>query len=415
MRQTSVRMIVESIAQGAAALKGNPLRAGLGALAIAVAVATIVLVVSALEGVQIYARQTTAKTFGSDTFLLAQVASPGRVSRRELREQLQRNPPIRRSEMKFLERYAGGIVEYAPNAQTRADVINGSRKIENVSITGTTWQLADIRDLSIARGRFFRPDEDQAGDQVAVIGAEVVDALFPASDPVGQPIRIAGRRFTVIGIQARQGQSGGTSLDKYAWIPLLAYERAFGAARSLQVFAKAKGDRPSAVAEDRARISFRARRALGPGVPDNFDVLTPDAARGFVANLSARIGAAAGPISLMALLAAIVVVTNTVLVSVTERTREIGVRRALGAPGRQIMREVLAESALVAMLGGAVGTAVAVSLVSLLARALDIPLGVHASTVGWSLAASALSGIVAGWYPARRAVHLDVIMAIRTE
>jgi putative ABC transport system permease protein len=408
-------MIFEAIAQGAAALKGNPLRAGLGALAIAVAVATIVLVVSALEGVQIYARQTTARTFGSDTFLIAQVASPGRVSRRVLQEQLQRNPPIRRSELKFLEHYAGGLVEYAPNAQTRADIMNGGLKIENVAITGTTWQLANLRDLSIERGRFFRPDEDLRGEQVAVIGADVVDALFPATDPLGQAIRIAGRRFTVIGVQERQGQSGGTSLDKYAWLPLLAYERAFGAPRTLQIFAKATGNQPSVIGEDRARISFRARRALGPGVPDTFDVLTPDAARGFVANLSERIGAAAGPISLMALLAAIVVVTNTVLVSVTQRTREIGVRRALGAPRDQIMREVLAESALVAIIGGAVGTAVAMALVALLARALDIPLGVHASTVGWSLAASALSGIIAGWYPARRAVRLDVITAIRTE
>lgn len=408
-------MVFESIVQGAAALRGNPLRAGLGALAIAVAVATIVLVVSALEGVQLYARQTTARTFGSDTFLIAQVASPGRVSRRVLQEQLQRNPPIRRSELKFLERHADGIVQYAPNAQTRADVTNGGRKIENVAITGTTWQLADIRDLSIARGRFFRPDEDQAGEQVAVIGADIVDALFPASDPLGQAVRVSGRRFTVIGVQERQGQSGGTSLDKYVWVPLLAYERAFGASRSLQIFARATGDRPSVVGEDRARVSFRARRGLGPGVDDNFDVLTPDAARGFVANLSERIGAAAGPISLMALLAAIVVVTNTVLVSVTQRTREIGVRRALGAPRHQIMREVLAESALVALVGGAVGTGVAVALVTLLARALGIPLGVHASTIGWSLTASALSGILAGWYPARRAVRLDVITAIRAE
>jgi putative ABC transport system permease protein len=408
-------MIREAIRQGAAALRGNPLRAGLGALAIAVAVATIVLVVSALDGIGIYARQTTARTFGSDTFLIAQIASPGRVSRRELQEQLQRNPPIRRSELRFLEQYAGGLVEYAPNAQTRADLMVGGRKIENVAITGTTFELANLRDLSIERGRFFRPDEDRQGEQVAVIGADVVDALFPAVDPLGQAVRLAGRRFVVIGVQERQGQAGGTSLDKYAWIPLLAYERAFGAPRSLQIFAKATGELPSVVGEDRARISLRARRSLGPGVTDTFDILTPDAARGFVQNLSQRIGAAAGPISLMALLAAIVVVTNTVLVSVTQRTREIGVRRALGAPRQQIMREVLAESALVAIIGGAVGTTVAVSLVALMARVLDIPLAVQPSTVIWSLGASAASGIIAGWYPARRAVRLDVITAMRAE
>jgi putative ABC transport system permease protein len=372
-------------------------------------------VISALDGVAEYARRSTARTFGSDTFLIAQVASPGRVSRRELQEQLQRNPPIRRAEMRFLEQYAGGLVEYAPNAQTRADIIAGGSKIEGVAITGTTSQLANLRDLAIERGRFFRADEDQRGAQVAVIGADVVDALFPAVDPLGRSIRIAGRRFTVIGIQERLGQSGGASLDKYAWIPIRSYERAFGAPQTLQIFARATGDRPSVVGEDRARISLRARRALRPGVPDTFDILTPDAARSFVASLSERIGAAAGPISLMALLAAVVVVTNTVLVSVTQRTREIGVRRALGAPRAQIMREVLAESALVAILGGAVGTAAAVGIVTTVAGAFDLPLAVETSTIVLALAASALSGLVAGWYPARRAVRLDVITAMRAE
>jgi putative ABC transport system permease protein len=408
-------MIREAISQGAAALRGNPLRASLGALAIAVAVATIVLVVAALDGIALYARQTTARTFGSDTFLIAQIASPGRVSRRELQEQLQRNPAIRRLELRFLEQYADGLVEYAPNAQTRADVISGPRKIENVAVTGTTWQLANLRDLAIERGRFFRPDEDQTGAQVAVIGADVVDALFPSVDPLGQSVRLAGRRFTVIGVQERQGQSGGASLDKYVWMPLIAYERAFGAPRTLQIFAKATGDLASVVGEDRARISFRARRALGPGAPDNFDILTPDAARSFVASLSERVGAAAGPISLMALLAAIIVITNTVLVSVTQRTREIGVRRALGAPRQQIIREVLAESALVALAGGTVGLLSATLLVSAVAGAVNLPIRVEWTTMVYSLAASAASGIVAGWYPARRAVRLDVIEAIRTE
>lgn len=413
--RVSWRLIREAVAQAAAAIGGHPLRAGLGALAIAVAVATIVIVVAALEGVALYARQTTARTFGSDTFLIAQVASPGQISRRELQQQLQRNPPIRRTELKFIEAYAGGLVEYAPNAQTRADVMAGGARLENVAMTGTTWQLANLRDLSIGRGRFFRADEDRSGDQVAVIGADIVDALFPVVDPLGQSIRIAGRRFTVIGIQDRQGQSGGTSLDRYVWMPLRAYERAFGSPRTLQVFARAAGDRPSVVGEDRARISLRAKRSLGPGAPDTFDILTPDAARGFVANLSERIGAAAGPISVTALLAAVVVVTNTILVSVTQRTREIGLRRALGASRRQIMGEVLAESMLIALIGGIVGTAVAVSLVTLLARVLDIPLAVPLATLAGSLAASAVSGIAAGWYPAVRAVSMDVVAAMRAE
>ncbi|MEO8679188.1 MAG: ABC transporter permease [Vicinamibacterales bacterium] len=408
-------MMREAVRQGAATLAGNPLRAGLGALAIAVAVATMVLVASALDGVALYASRTTARTFGADTFLIAQVASPGRVSRRELQEQLQRNPVIRRSELKFLDRYAGGLVSYAPNAQARADVSAGGRKVEGASITGTTSALESMRDLGIAHGRFLRPDEDAGGAQVAVIGADIVDALFPNIDPVGQSVRLSGRRFEVIGTQQRLGSSSGTSLDKYVWIPLLAFERVFGAPRSLQFFAKAADGVPSVEGEDRARISLRAKRALRPGKPDTFDLLTPDAARGFVASLSTRIGAAAGPISLMALLAAIVVVTNTVLVSVTQRTREIGVRRALGATRRQIIREVLAESALMSLAGGAAGTLAAATLVALLARVLEMPLGVAPTTVAWSVAASAMSGLVAGWYPARRATRTEVITAMRAE
>ncbi len=409
------RMFTDAISQGVSAVVAHRLRSALGALAIAAAVATIVVVVAALDGVATYARTTTARSFGSDTFLIAQVASPGRVTRRELQQQLQRNPAIRRSELTVVDRLAGGLVQYAPNAQTTAEVVADGRTYENGAITGTTSALADLRDLAIVRGRFFRPDEDRRGAAVAVIGADIADALYPSQDPLGKSIRVAGRRFEVIGLQDKLGNSGGASLDRYVWLPIVTYERAFGAPRSLQIFAKTIGDRPSVVGEDRARSSFRAVRRLQPGADDTFDLLTPDAARGFVLNLSQRIGAAAAPISLMALLAAIVVVTNTVLVSVTTRTREIGVRRALGATRRQIMREVLAEAVVVAVLGGAMGAAAAAGLIAVLSSSLGVPVAVRSDTVALGIAASALSGILAGWYPARRATRLDVITALRTE
>ncbi len=409
------RNLADAVEQAVAAVTAHRLRSTLGALAIAAAVATIVVVVAALDGVAAYARTTTARSFGSDTFLIAQVASPGRVTRRELQQQLQRNPAIRRAELAAVGRLAGDVVEYAPNAQTTAEVAAGGRTYENGAITGTTSSLADLRDLAIGRGRFFRPDEDQRGAPVAVIGADVAETLFPAQDPLEQFIRVAGRRFEVIGLQDKLGNSGGASLDRYVWIPLAAYERAFGAPRSLQIFAKTVGTRPSVDGEDRARISFRAVRGLAPGAGDTFDLLTPDAARGFVLNLSQRIGAAAAPISAMALLAAIVVVTNTVLVSVTTRTREIGVRRALGATRRQIMGEVLAEAVVVALIGGVVGAAAAAGLVALLSSSLGVPVAVRSDTVALGVTASAMSGILAGWYPARRATRLDVITALRSE
>jgi putative ABC transport system permease protein len=408
-------MWLESIRQGGAALTAFPMRSALGALAIAVAVATIVTVVTALDGVRLYTEATTARTFGSDTFVIAQVAGASRVSRRELLEQLARNPAIRRADVRFLERYAGDGVMYAPSAQTRAEVSAGARLLEDSTVTGTTAALADIRDLDLERGRFFLPGEDLAGDAVAVIGAEVADALFPTGDPLAQTFRVSGRAFRVIGVQTRQGSAGAGSLDKYVWIPLKAYERAFGAPRTLQVFAKATPGQDTVAAEGRATTSLRARRSLRPGQPDNFDLLTPDAARSFVANLSQRIGAAAGPISLMALLAAIVVVTNTVLVSVTQRTREIGVRRALGAPASRIVQEILAESLLLSLAGGTAGALTAWSFLAALEYALDLPLYVALQTLVLAIAAAAGSGILAAWYPAKRAAALDVVAAIRAE
>jgi putative ABC transport system permease protein len=160
---------------------------------------------------------------------------------------------------------------------------------------------------------------------------------------------------------------------------------------------------------------MRARRHIRPGGEDRFDILSPEAARTFVLNVSERIGAAAGPISLAALLAAIVVITNTSLVSVTQRTREIGIRRAVGAARSRIMAEVIAESILVALFGGAVGVLIAQGLLSTgeTLTGFELPLAVQ--TMGWSLVAAAASGLVAGLYPARRAARIEVISALHVE
>ena len=160
---------------------------------------------------------------------------------------------------------------------------------------------------------------------------------------------------------------------------------------------------------------MRARRHLPPGVADTFDLLSPTAARGFVASLTERVSAAALPLSAMALLASIVVVTNTTLVSVTQRTREIGVRRALGATRRQIVREVLLESALVAMVGGGAGLLAVLALASAVRAAASVPLALTAATALWSFGSAALAGVLAGLYPARRASRIDIIAAVRAE
>ncbi|HET9226474.1 MAG TPA: ABC transporter permease [Thermoanaerobaculia bacterium] len=394
----------------------HPLRTALGALAIATAVATLTLVQTAIDGLGVYARRSVARVFGSETFVIAQIASPGQAPRRELERKLRRNPPIRRSDVRYLEEHAAGRVLYAASAQKAADVTAGSRKLESAAVTGTGAYLPEIRELAIVRGRFFLPDEERRAAQVAVIGHEVAEKLFPAEDPLGRSFRLAGRSFTVIGIQDRLGTSGGVSLDRYVWIPLPAFERAFGAPATLQVSARPPDGRSTVeLAEDRARATMRARHHLRPGEEDDFDVLTPEAARSFVLNLARRIGAVAPLLSGMALLAAIVVVANTTLVSVAQRTFDIGVRRAVGASRGQIVREVLAEAALVALSGGLAGALVASGLIAALAVPLKLELSVSPRTLLAALAASAAAGLLAGWYPARRAARIEVVSALRQE
>src|SRR5512143_2463885 len=285
----------EALAQAGRTAASHPLRSGLGALAMAVGVATVAIVITAVDGLAAFARATTARTFGADTFVLARVASPGSIGRRELEEKLERNPAIRRSDVRFLERWAGDRVLYAPSAQVTGEATAGRRKFENAAITGTAATLADIRALGLERGRFLTREDEARAAPVAVVGRDVADALFPGLDPLGRKIRVGGRLFEVVGVQSRLGTTAGASQDRYVWMPLPAYERAFGAPETLEVFARARDVARTTEAEDRTRATLRARRRPPPGVADTFDLLRPPAARGFLAQPNPSLNRAGAP------------------------------------------------------------------------------------------------------------------------
>lgn len=414
MKRFRASVLREGLTEGHANIASHPLRASLAALAMAAAVMTTAVVQTGLDALARSARETSARAFGSDSFVLTKVTS-GNVNRRELALKLERNPNITRSDVRFIDSFAGDRVLYAAVAQRPGDVVAGGRKFENALLNGTQAALFDIRDAGIERGRPFTRDDDARGAQVAILGWAVADTLFPVGDPLGQVVRIANRAFTVVGVLQPEGTAAGVSLDRYVWIPLTAYERAFGAPGSLQVFARAVDVSRTTAAEDHAIVSMRARRHLQPGSVNNFDVVRPEASRSFVRAVTARLGAAGPPISFMALLAAFVVVSNTTFVSVTQRTREIGIRRAIGASRANVLAETLTESFLIAIAGSVAGLLCAVGLLSLAAWTSNVEMGLAWSTAGLSAGEALVAGLAAGWYPARRAVRCDVITALRQE
>ena len=381
----------------------------------AAAIAALAGISTGLEVLESFAARTAARSVGSDVFTVARVGQRGRLGRRELARKLERNVAISRLDARFLDRNDGGLVAYAPSAQKIVDVISVEGKLESTPITGTTVAILKIQEMALAQGRFFQEAESLRAEAVAVIGDEVARACFPSGRAVGAALRIGGRSFRVIGVQEAMGQLGGQSQDRYVWIPLAAFERVFGPAASLQVFAKAQGIGGPERAEDRARAGLRASRRLYPAQEDTFDVTTPDAARSFVATLSRSLGAAALPISLMSLLAAFVVVTNTTLVSVAQRTREIGIRRAVGARKANIGAEVLAESLIVSLLGAIAGLATVSAFTLIAAAALKMPLALAPLTLVRSLLLAVLMGLLSGALPALRAAKADVLTSLRAD
>lgn len=413
---TSSRLLLqESFSQAFAVVREYRLRSALGALAMAAAVTALAGISTGLEVLEKFAAQATARSIGSDVFQVARVGQRGRLGRRELARKLERNVAISRADARFLDAYSGDLVTYAPSAQRIVDVTSVEGKIESAPVTGTTVAITRIQDMALAQGRFFSDDESRRGESVAVIGDDVSRLCFPSGRALGGTVRIAGRAFKVIGIQEAMGQLGGQSQDRYIWVPLGGFERAFGPAASLQMFAKSRVPGETVHAEDRARASLRAKRNLYPGQEDTFDVVTPDAARNFVAALSSSLGAAALPISLASLLAAFVVVTNTTLVSVAQRTREIGIRRAIGAKRANISAEVLAESLIVSVVGALAGLALVAALAAVASAILGLPLALAPATLARSLFMAAIAGLLSGALPALRAARADVLSSLRAD
>ncbi len=397
-------------------IRAHKLRSFLTLLGIIIGVASVILVGSAIDGLSVYAEQSTAKAFGSDSYMVGQIINAH--SRREYFDKMRYNKPLHLDDERYLVSENGEGTLYSPYRNKTADTKREGLICEETSILGTSASLAVIRDLSLSQGRFYTDQEEAARSFVTVIGDETRTTLFPdGGSPLGKTIKINGIDFTVIGVQEKLGSAFGNSQDKCAYIPITAFNRLFGTSSSVPVFARPRPGTGINIQQslDFTRVALRNRFHERPGQADKFDVLTPDAIRGFIDNLLGMVTVIVVPVTCISLVVGGIVIMNIMLVSVTERTREIGIRKALGARRTDVMMQVLIESVVMSSMGGAMGVMLGAVLTELMARAFDLGLKITLPYVLLSLVVSGGVGLASGWYPASRAAKLDPIVALRSE
>ena len=414
----SLRQFQNAFGLALDSIRGHKLRSFLTLLGVIIGVASVIMVGAAIAGLSVYAEESTAKAFGSESFLVAQIVATGRLSRREYFDKVKRNKPIRTADARFVESIDGDRVLYSPYRSHSSDVKRENLLCEDTTIFGVSADLAGIRDIEVVDGRFFTQQEDRSRAYVAVIGETVRTTLFPGeASPVNQLIRIGGVEFTVIGVQEKLGSAFGRDQDKSMYIPITAFDRLYGPGNGFALFGRPKPGSGLSLQDalDLTRVSLRNRFHARPGQADNFDTLTPDAIRGFIDQLLSLVAAIVVPVTCISLVVGGIVIMNIMLVSVTERTREIGIRKAVGARREDIMMQILIEAVVLAFLGGAAGVALGAAVTALLGRIFELSLHITLGYVVLSLAVSSIVGVASGSYPASRAAKLDPVVALRAE
>jgi len=391
------------------------LRSALTIFGIVIGIAAVVLIGATLETVRDTARKSTAQTIGADSFILSQVASFGNLSRKELADKLRKNPEIYRREAEVLVSRLSGFAIAAPSLEDISDVKAGNRTFLAAGITGSTSNIQIIRNINLSSGRFFTESENRRAMRLAVVGQDVVNELSPFTDPIGKLIRIKGQLFRIIGVQEKQGSSFGSSLDRRVYIPILAFEKIWGSRRSVSVAIQPLSPDDISEGQDRTRFTMRLMRRLKPKAPDNFDLLIPESGKDFLGRIVGIVSVAIIPITSVALFVAGIVVMNMMLVSVTERTREIGIRKSLGARNRDIFAEILFESTILTLTGGAAGLFLSYLGTLGLSRAFDSGISISPSYVILALSIAAAVGVGAGFFPALIASRMPPIEALRYE
>lgn len=403
---------LESVLAAFKAIRANKMRAILTALGIMIGVMNVVAMVALISGINTSVMDLF-RTMGTNTFTVMKMPA-GNVNYEQYLEYIKR-PDFTYRDAEAVEEICPAVEAISPQTFVLRKVKRGSESTKNIAIMGVTPEYQYVSDSAVGDGRFFAWPESDRRRQVAVLGHPVAEHLFPGEDPLGKHVLIGNRRFTVVGVMTPLGQMFGQSLDDYVIVPYKTINKVFGERLTTRLSVKAVGSEEMDEAMEQVTRVLRSRRRLKAGDENNFEILTQSQLVEMYENLTKVTWIVMIGISAIALIVGGVGIMNIMMVSVTERTREIGIRKAVGARSRDVLTQFLVEAAVLSGLGGLLGLAAAVGLAKLIDSATPMPASVEPWSVFLALGVSIAVGVFFGFYPASKAAKMDPIVALRHE
>jgi putative ABC transport system permease protein len=390
----------------------HKLRTFLTLIGIIIGVASVVIVGASISGFNSYIVTAVSKMLGVNHFMIARFAHQGRRTPEQWERALRRNKRLYVGDYEWLRDRCKSCLEVGAQAGASVNLKHNGHETFFTQVNGVTANMVLIEDKTIAEGRFIAPHEVDHAALVCVIGAEVKEKLFEGRDPIGQSLKIQNTPMTVIGVEEKRGSFMGQSLDNHLYIPLMTFGRLFGRRQSLQIHGKAAAIEtfPSTIEE--ARMVMRNRHKLIGEEEDTFGIVNTGDLTGQIDQFTGAIALVVVPITFLSLLVGGIVVMNIMLVSVTERTFEIGLRKAVGARSKQILVQFLIESSLLSAVGGTIGLLLAAGISWVVRVSTPVPMTITIFYVLLSLGVSGGIGLIAGIYPAYKASRLDPIVAL---
>jgi len=377
-----------------------------------VAVTSIVTVVTLIQGMNGMVADAIVSDIGADSFTV-QRRPP--IFNEDDEERARNNPLITIDEAEAIRRFSPLIASVVAQASQNASVSYRTEEVDNAQIQGVTSSYSDFSTFGVEIGRMMSQVEVDRGQQVAMLGWGLADRLFGEINPLDKTIKIAGINFRVVGVSEQKGSFFGNSQDNYAVVPLGAYQRLFGARQSLQLMVKPTSTDVMPAAMDDATVALRVSRRLKPREPDNFGILTSETILNLYRQVTSGIFAVLVGIVALSLVVGGIVIMNIMLMVVSERTREIGLRKALGAKRKDIMTQVLTESITLSTFGGLIGIGLGSLAATAIAAFTPLPARLELWSVVLGIGITAAVGLFFGAYPASRAASLDPIEALRRE